>query len=83
MKDVFSNNTVSTFVNLEFLTCVKAAGRLSFPVCMLQGGAEVYEADQSARLQRQERVRCAASSHRAEDGPAPPSGNSASHALFT
>lgn len=49
---------------------------------MLQGGAKVYEADQGARLQRQECVRCATTSHRAADRPAPPPGNPAGHALL-
>lgn len=51
-------------------------------VCMLQGCAKVYEADQGARLQRQECVRCALTSHRPADRTAPPSGNPAGHALF-
>lgn len=50
---------------------------------MLQGCTKVYEADQGARLQRQECVRCATTIHRPADRPAPPSGNSAGHALFT
>lgn len=71
-----------SLIKMQRLTCAKSSRR-SFCVCNLQGGAEVHEADQSARLQRQERVRCAAAGHRPADGPAPSSGNSASHALFT
>lgn len=50
---------------------------------MFQGCTQVYEADQGARLQRQECVRCAAAGHRPADRPASPSGDSAGHALFT
>lgn len=56
--------------------------RLSFAY-MFKGRAKVYEADQGARLQRQECVWCATASHRPENRPATPSRNSASHALFT
>ena len=52
-------------------------------VCVLQGCAKVYEADQGAWLQRQECFRCAPTSYRPADRPAPPTGNPAGHALFT
>lgn len=64
------------------ISCVAYINVILVCVCMLQGSAKVYEADQGARLQRPKRVWCATTSHRPADRPAPPSGNPAGHALL-